>query len=53
MLSKTNNFQIKYKIVNQILEIYKTNIITLKIIMILNSYWHTLEKCKILLKLRY
>ena len=51
MLAKINNFRIRYGFIDWILDVHKPNIVTLKMIIMLNFYWHTLEKCRILLML--
>lgn len=51
VLAKTNSFRIKYKFVQQTLNVYKANLIALKMIIMSNFYKHILKKYRILLKL--
>ena len=53
MLAKINSFKMRYGFVNQILDVHKLNAVALKMMMMSNSHWHILEKCKILLTLGY
>ena len=53
MLSRTKGFKIKYRFVEQTLDVCNANTMVLKMMIMLNSYQYSLKKCKILLKLGY
>ena len=51
MLAKVNSFKMRYGFVDRTLDVYKPNAVALKMIIMSNSYWHILEKWKIVLTL--